>query len=263
MDWGSWRTEHRDPGLWEGGDSLSSWIPVDHRPTRCSLINSKCLKTFPRCFVFVFVFAARRNGGPGTRKSKHVPSLSVTAKVWRWQACISIRYTGLKDPLNISGERYQFCPRYCTKELVPKTLRSGKDSLRIAWVWERREDIKVGGNCLYSFLIQGIIPKKYVLSTDCQKNARQDPVVGRAVVRDHGENVKSRKEGWVGINQSSKGCSKPAGINFCRRSQIINISVSAGNTVWIAAIQLCWSRHKLNYKQCIKQWVWLCFNNFH
>lgn len=44
----------------------------------------------------------------------------------------------------------------------------------------------------------------------------------------------------MGRNQpGSKGYSKPAEDKFAVEDQIINISVSAGNTVWIAAIQLC------------------------
>ena len=67
----------RAPGLWEEGTLFPPWTPVDHSRTRCSLINSKCLKTLPRFFFF---FSASRNAGLGIRKSKHVPSLSVTAK---------------------------------------------------------------------------------------------------------------------------------------------------------------------------------------
>ena len=38
--------------LW--GTLFPPWTPVDHSRTRCSLINSKCLKTLPRFFFFFF-----------------------------------------------------------------------------------------------------------------------------------------------------------------------------------------------------------------
>ena len=47
---------HGAPGLWEEGTLFPPWTPVDHSRTRVSLINSKCLKTFPRFFFFFFFF---------------------------------------------------------------------------------------------------------------------------------------------------------------------------------------------------------------
>lgn len=41
-----------------------------------------------------------------------------------------------------------------------------------------------------------------------------------------------------------KGCSKPGEGKLAVEDQIINISVFAGHTVWIAATQLCCYREK-------------------
>lgn len=93
----SWETEARSPlvhdgnlPVWtggsegqtrsswiiRGGDSLSSLDPCGSQQNQGLPCKLKMFENFPK----VFFFSASRNGGLGTRKSKHAPSLSVTAK---------------------------------------------------------------------------------------------------------------------------------------------------------------------------------------
>lgn len=60
-----------------GGDSLSSLDSWGSQQNQVLPYRLKMFENFLKGFFFFF--PASRNGGLGTRKSKHVPSLSVTA----------------------------------------------------------------------------------------------------------------------------------------------------------------------------------------